>query len=625
VPDGGVSQPAPGFSDFFSGLLETGDQPNAAAGDETTGLATPATKPTSALVSANRGSKREFEPEQRSAPRGQMEQDGYSRQVLTPVLQPIPAKKDVVFALPLNAPADVRVAPSGPSSIGDDLQPEVESAKASPGMPLRPAEIRRGWITNVHLQLESQPQNPSAAPGKDAKAPESILPRPQAHTQVAGTGTPAGVSVSPDNAEEPEKPVILSVAERVWPRVETHIAEARMLPEVPMPDEGGYERQQAVAPMVSQPPPPVSVPRLPGRIADEPTMPDGRDDFAPEHKREVRLPAEAAPVPISEFRAAGPISDASPRQQPAEKAPAMVAEGPEAGVNQANAPSPVSASPISSAPLNVAFAARLVPVSLNVMSHPPAEPETAKIADPATLPSGDAVPSGDAMPPGDAEPPAPQLQQRRDDESRAAAGPVPKDPSKQRMRDGADGNEGTTPAPNMAPVVRAEAAKENPARAEKITAPEPTAQTARTAAGPADDTRPSTPAREIQLQVNQGTQRVDVRVTDRGGEVHVAVRTPDAQLAGTLRGELPALSAKLEQTGFRAETWHPAAASQQEHTRLQETSSASTRQDGRNQPRQDHQEQSQGQQHRPKQPVAESATTTSKRRKAFAWFMSQVR
>jgi hypothetical protein len=178
-------------------------------------------------------------------------------------------------------------------------------------------------------------------------------------------------------------------------------------------------------------------------------------------------------------------------------------------------------------------------------------------------------------------------QQLRNDEARgAAAAPAPKETAKQRVRDAAEANdEAAEPAVNITPVVRTEVAKESPIRPEKTATPEPAAQTVRTAAVPASDVKTSAPAREIQLQVNQGTQRVDVRVMDRGGEVHVAVRTPDAQLAGALRGDLPTLSAKLEQAGFRAETWHPAGASQQEHTRLPETTSASTRQDGRNQPR----------------------------------------
>src|SRR5208283_2126340 len=54
--------------------------------------------------------------------------------------------------------------------------------------------------------------------------------------------------------------------------------------------------------------------------------------------------------------------------------------------------------------------------------------------------------------------------------------------------------------------------------------------------------------------------RAAVRLVERGGEVHVAVRTSDAGLAADLRQGLPALAAKLEQNGFRTETWHPGAA-----------------------------------------------------------------
>jgi hypothetical protein len=74
----------------------------------------------------------------------------------------------------------------------------------------------------------------------------------------------------------------------------------------------------------------------------------------------------------------------------------------------------------------------------------------------------------------------------------------------------------------------------------------------------------SAPAREIRLQLSGGEQRVDVRLTEHRGEVQVAVRTPDSRLTEALRSDLPALSARLEQNGFRAETWHPAS-SRPEH------------------------------------------------------------
>ena len=74
-------------------------------------------------------------------------------------------------------------------------------------------------------------------------------------------------------------------------------------------------------------------------------------------------------------------------------------------------------------------------------------------------------------------------------------------------------------------------------------------------AAPAPPAAAPAAAHEIRLQVAGEERRVEVRLTERGGEVQVAVRTPDSRLAGALREDLPALSARLEQTGFRTETW----------------------------------------------------------------------
>jgi len=54
--------------------------------------------------------------------------------------------------------------------------------------------------------------------------------------------------------------------------------------------------------------------------------------------------------------------------------------------------------------------------------------------------------------------------------------------------------------------------------------------------------------------------RVQVRVVERAGEVKVAVHTPDAQLSQALRDRLGELVQRLEQTGYRTETWNPAEA-----------------------------------------------------------------
>jgi hypothetical protein len=74
---------------------------------------------------------------------------------------------------------------------------------------------------------------------------------------------------------------------------------------------------------------------------------------------------------------------------------------------------------------------------------------------------------------------------------------------------------------------------------------------------------PSTPhpaeARTFSLRVHDaGEQRVELKITERQGEVHVAVRAADDDLAGSLRENLGELVHKLEQTGLHAETWQPA-------------------------------------------------------------------
>jgi hypothetical protein len=46
---------------------------------------------------------------------------------------------------------------------------------------------------------------------------------------------------------------------------------------------------------------------------------------------------------------------------------------------------------------------------------------------------------------------------------------------------------------------------------------------------------------------------VDLQVKERGGAVHVAVRTPDGTLQTALRQDLGALVERLEQTGLRTE------------------------------------------------------------------------
>jgi hypothetical protein len=69
----------------------------------------------------------------------------------------------------------------------------------------------------------------------------------------------------------------------------------------------------------------------------------------------------------------------------------------------------------------------------------------------------------------------------------------------------------------------------------------------------------SAPLKDLSIQVGQTPeQRVDLRVTERAGELRVAVRAADPEMAHSLRQGLPELVNRLEDHGFRTEAWRPA-------------------------------------------------------------------
>jgi len=61
----------------------------------------------------------------------------------------------------------------------------------------------------------------------------------------------------------------------------------------------------------------------------------------------------------------------------------------------------------------------------------------------------------------------------------------------------------------------------------------------------------------LNLSTNDSTQ-VNIGFTERAGKVLVAVRTPDHELAQSLRTDLGNLVGRLEAKGFKTETWTPA-------------------------------------------------------------------
>ena len=134
----------------------------------------------------------------------------------------------------------------------------------------------------------------------------------------------------------------------------------------------------------------------------------------------------------------------------------------------------------------------------------------------------------------------------------------------------------------------------------------------------------STPVRDMKLEVTGGDQRVEVRLSERAGEVKMTVRTADAPLASTLRENLPALNARLAESGFKSEAWRPAAFSTSELRHTAESSARGASQDANAQPRgQDREPQNGAGQRRPKSP--QQPIPQKEKGRDFAWLMSSLR
>jgi hypothetical protein len=267
----------------------------------------------------------------------------------------------------------------------------------------------------------------------------------------------------------------------------------------------------------------------------------------------------------------------------------------------------------------LAFAAKLTPAE----DPMPAQPLPRVLPKPATNPAPDRQ---SVEPPAAEEsvtPPAPKAESAAPPHDRKAA---PADPPRERKADAPD-------APPPEPIREAAAdtrsalavSSHEPAAPEPKLEPDRTPD--RTPAAPravlqhdvARPAAPTTPVRDIRLDLSGGDRRVEVRLMERGGEVHVAVRTPDPQLAGTLRENLPSLTARLEQTGMRTESWHggteAAAEKRTEAAQSPRGESGDSRERSQSQGREQQDE-------HPRRP-RETQEQSSRRTKgtSFSWFM----
>ena len=134
----------------------------------------------------------------------------------------------------------------------------------------------------------------------------------------------------------------------------------------------------------------------------------------------------------------------------------------------------------------------------------------------------------------------------------------------------------------------------------------------------------ATSVRDMKFEVVGVDRRVEVRLSERHGEMKMTVRTPDGNLATTLRENLPALSARLAESGFKNETWHPAASSTSEWQHTAESSKGGAFQDSNTPPREQHRESQEGSgQHHPKR--TQEPLPQQQKGRDFAWLMSSLR
>ncbi len=126
------------------------------------------------------------------------------------------------------------------------------------------------------------------------------------------------------------------------------------------------------------------------------------------------------------------------------------------------------------------------------------------------------------------------------------------------------------------------------------------------------------PVRTLDFQVESNLGRVAMRVADRAGEVKIDVRTTDPSLSGTLRTGLPELTARIEQAGFHAETWHPGSA----FTSERKAGDTATARSSNDQPQGDN-----GQRQDDRRHPAEQQPPAPRRhnRKEFQWLFTSIR
>lgn len=485
------------------------------------------------------------------------------------LMQELAATGDSEMPANLAAEGDTEPATAHPSSADAPAQPKRGSRGAAA---VPQARTPRQTGVGETDSLTSLGLAPLPVPGAESKRHEFAISGSVALANSGGTATAPGdadtaegsrtgiaaiagavpaddASPSRDRAATGQPPVAVEtqasaglVIPSLAPELETSAAAAGTgaLDGKSRPEESANQRESS-----ETPPAPVEVGRQ-SKPAPQPTATSARislpnlasEESVNQWKRSETLPAAAPLQPGRQSKPAPPSTEANGTQTgadasalpandgatPADRAgsqsgltnlpaPAMdlsgvaaaqlLQAGTEAGSQQA--PAPTAGDPGQPQPAaELAFAARLSPASDRVRRTGGAEGASLDSGggqDPEFVPAAPGSPSG--VP------------------SQEAAG--------------AQADAAPTPAPGPSP-----------------------ATTIRNAPGTSEPAGPV--AHDIKLELSGAGPRVEVRLVERAGEVHVAVRTPDGRLAEAMRDDLPALAARLEQSGFHGNEWRTGAA-----------------------------------------------------------------
>ena len=278
-----------------------------------------------------------------------------------------------------------------------------------------------------------------------------------------------------------------------------------------------------------------------------PSTSSADDSASPEPKKQDPARTLALPIQVIEpLREVLPLLAQNPFAKPAPpQTSTYTADVPVGTETQA------STAQTNGAPPDSLRQAPAAPPSIDANDAPPA-PSTAPVAFAAKLTPDDTATSTHAQQPAPA--PAPQKQP-------ATPNVIPQDAEPAAAKPDASTDRLAKVEKIEIPV--APAAPATVDTSIKKDAPAAPAQTAAARMEPLLET-PAAPQsgsnHDITVRIPDAADRaVDVRFVDRAGEIHVSVRSADADTAQALRGGLNDFVSKMDHAGIRAEVWRPGA------------------------------------------------------------------